>query len=50
VLGVPHHTAGMHVAVTVGAAVTFLSLLELWLIHNPGWGEQGGAEDQAQRR
>ena len=37
-LGFPHR-AGMHVAVGVGAVVTFVSLLELWLIHNPGWTE-----------
>ena len=36
-LGFPHHSPGMHIAVGVGAAVTFLALLELWLIHSPGW-------------
>jgi hypothetical protein len=50
VLGIPHHTAGMHVAVTVGAVVTFLALLELWLVHNPGWVEGSGEQDQPQRR
>ncbi|MBN8964835.1 MAG: SPW repeat protein [Rhizobiales bacterium] len=39
VLDFPHKT-GMHVAIVVGVTVTFLSLLELWLIHNPGWIEQ----------
>jgi hypothetical protein len=34
VLGFPH-ASGMHVAVAVGSVVVFLSLLELWLIHNP---------------
>jgi hypothetical protein len=38
VLDLPHE-AGMRVAIFVGAAVTFLALLELWLIHN--WIEQG---------
>lgn len=50
VLGLPHHSAGMHVAATVGAIVTFLSLLELWLIHNPGWVEQGGPQDHGAKR
>jgi hypothetical protein len=27
----------MHVATAVGAIVVYLSLTELWLIHNPGW-------------
>jgi hypothetical protein len=39
VLGFPHHAPGMHIAVSVGGVVTFLSLLELWLIRNPGWTE-----------
>lgn len=29
------HTPAMHVSLFVGAAVTFLALLELWLIHYP---------------
>ncbi|CAL80361.1 conserved hypothetical protein; putative membrane protein [Bradyrhizobium sp. ORS 278] len=29
------HTPAMHVSVGVGVAVTFLSLLELWLAHDP---------------
>ena len=36
VLGFPHHS-GMHVAVFVGSAVVSLSLLELFLVHHPGW-------------
>ncbi|HWL31713.1 MAG TPA: SPW repeat protein [Xanthobacteraceae bacterium] len=36
------HKSGMHVAIAVGATLTFVSLLELWLIHNPGWIEQDG--------
>jgi hypothetical protein len=43
------HKAGMHVAIAIGAAVTFLSLIELWLIHNPGWVEQGW-DGQVQER
>jgi hypothetical protein len=50
VLHFPHKT-GMHVTLVVGATVTFLSLLELWLIHNPGWIEQdGGMPDRRQDR
>jgi hypothetical protein len=33
------HKAGMHVTLFVGSVVVFLALLELWLIHNPGWAE-----------
>ncbi|WP_315778380.1 MULTISPECIES: SPW repeat protein [unclassified Bradyrhizobium] len=29
------HTSAMHVSITIGIAVTFLSLLELWLAHDP---------------
>ncbi|WP_316182070.1 SPW repeat protein [Bradyrhizobium sp. SZCCHNRI1009] len=29
------YTSAMHVSITVGIAVTFLSLLELWLAHDP---------------
>jgi hypothetical protein len=36
ILGFPH-TSSMHVAAAVGAIVVYLSLTELWLIHNPGW-------------
>ena len=36
VLQFPHKSA-MRVAVTVGGIVVFLSLLELWLLHHPGW-------------
>jgi multisubunit Na+/H+ antiporter MnhB subunit len=36
VLEFPHRT-GMHVAVGVGAVVVFLALLELFLVHHPGW-------------
>ena len=50
-LGFPHHAAAMHVAVFVGAVVTFLALLELWLIHQPGWLDGDPAEqDQSLRR
>jgi len=35
-LGFPH-SSGMHIAVFVGVAVIYLSILELWLIHNPEW-------------
>jgi hypothetical protein len=49
VLHFPHKT-GMHVTIAVGATVTFLSLLELWLVHNPGWIEQGTAPDRRQDR
>jgi hypothetical protein len=45
VLHLPHK-AGMHVTLAVGAIVAFLSLLELWLIHNPGWIEQGAVPDR----
>ena len=31
------HTSSMHVATAVGAIVVYLSLTELWLVHNPGW-------------
>lgn len=51
VLGFPHHAPGMHVAVGVGGVVTFLALLELWLIHHPGWLEQDGTgQGQSARR
>jgi SPW repeat-containing protein len=40
------HKSGMHVAIAVGAVVTYLTLLELWLIRNPGWVEQGGAQER----
>jgi len=49
VFSFPHHTPGMHVAIAVGAIVTFLSLLELWLIHNPEgveWGSSTGEHSQ----
>lgn len=39
VLGFPHGS-GMHVAVTVGVAVVSLSMLELFLVHHPGWLDQ----------
>jgi hypothetical protein len=42
VLDFPHN-AGMHVAVFVGAVVVFLSLLELWLIHEQEWDEPAKA-------
>ncbi|CCD90599.1 conserved membrane hypothetical protein [Bradyrhizobium sp. ORS 375] len=29
------HTPAMHVSIVIGIAVTFLSLLELWLAHDP---------------
>ncbi|MGJ4993388.1 SPW repeat protein [Bradyrhizobium sp. HKCCYLR20261] len=29
------HTSAMHVSIIIGVAVTFLSLLELWLAHDP---------------
>lgn len=45
VLQFPHGT-GTHVTVFVGAVVTFLSLLELWLIHNPGWVDHTAALQQ----
>ena len=47
-LGFPHHAAAMHVAIFVGAVVTFLALLELWLIHQPGWPDGEGVEQQDQ--
>jgi SPW repeat-containing protein len=37
------HRASMHITVFVGSVVTFLALLELWLIHNPGWTEPDAA-------
>jgi hypothetical protein len=43
VLEFPHRSA-MHVAVGVGAAVVFLALLELFLVHHPGWPDQGHHE------
>jgi hypothetical protein len=50
VLDLPHKS-GMHVAIAVGATVTFVSLLELWLIHNPGWIEQDSvSHDTAAKR
>ena len=36
VLEFPHRSS-MHVAVGVGVVVVFLSLLELFLVHHPGW-------------
>ncbi len=39
ILDFPHRSA-MHVAVLIGSIVVFLSLLELWLIHNPRWLDQ----------
>ena len=36
VLQFPHRSS-MHVATAVGAIVVYLSVVELWLIHNPGW-------------
>jgi len=29
------HTSAMHVSIAIGIVVTFLSLLELWLAHDP---------------
>ncbi|MGJ5154046.1 SPW repeat protein [Bradyrhizobium sp. HKCCYLR1023] len=29
------HTSAMHVSIAIGITVTFLSLLELWLAHDP---------------
>jgi multisubunit Na+/H+ antiporter MnhB subunit len=43
VLEFPHRSA-MHVAVGVGAAVVFLALLELFVVHHPGWLDQGHHE------
>ncbi len=43
------HKAGMHVAIFVGAVVTYLALLELWLIHNPGWTESSGTPQPPRR-
>jgi len=42
-LGFPHHAPAMHIAVGVGGIVTFMALLELWLLHNPGWTEPDAA-------
>jgi hypothetical protein len=47
-LGFPHHAPGMHIAVSIGMAVTFLALLELWLIHQQGGLERERMEQQNQ--
>jgi len=45
------HKAGMHVTIAIGATITFMSLLELWLVHNPGWIEHdSGARDPSAKR
>ena len=49
-LGFPHHAPAMHVAIGIGAAVTFLALLELWLIHNPDWFDGVEPRDHSLRR
>ncbi|MGJ4948539.1 SPW repeat protein [Bradyrhizobium sp. HKCCYLS20291] len=35
------HTPAMHVSITIGIAVTFLGLLELWLAHDPDFASDG---------
>jgi hypothetical protein len=42
------HRSGMHVAVGVGGVVVFLSLLELWLLHNPDWKDHPEAPQPGQ--
>ncbi|MGJ4897997.1 MULTISPECIES: SPW repeat protein [unclassified Bradyrhizobium] len=37
------HTSAMHVSIAIGIAVTFLSLLELWLAHDPDFAGDGPA-------
>ncbi|CCE12261.1 conserved membrane hypothetical protein [Bradyrhizobium sp. STM 3843] len=33
------HTSAMHVSISIGLIVTFLTLLELWLAHDPDFAE-----------
>ncbi|BAM86710.1 conserved membrane hypothetical protein [Bradyrhizobium oligotrophicum S58] len=38
------HTSAMHVSIAIGIVVTFLSLLELWLAHDPDFAGENGAK------
>ncbi|XUM23289.1 SPW repeat protein [Bradyrhizobium oligotrophicum S58] len=44
------HTSAMHVSIIIGIAVTFLSLLELWLAHDPDFaGDRTASVSRPQR-
>jgi hypothetical protein len=36
------HTSAMHVSIAMGLAVTFLALLELWVVHDPDYATSAG--------
>lgn len=40
------NTSAMHVSIAIGVIVTFLSLLELWLAHDPDFAGDGAAKPE----
>lgn len=42
------HSSAMHVSISIGLIVTFLTLLELWLAHDPDFAEDARAARAAE--